>query len=283
MRHLLPLLLCAACSPTVEDPGKAATSPHAFATQIRAPSPDYRALLDATKLVGEGGRQREATSTLPADAKAIGDAWIARLKKRGALLGYGLVGKGPDGSVEMIDTGLTEQEFESWAGENGWRVPRHIRWSFAPAMNFPRVSERAIKSIRVWPASTQRTGPQPQALFSGRIELRDGCFFVGQWGKPVDKLAWFHAEMGLDVDSSGYFILLDRVSGQTLARLGEDMNWGGPATADIDEKTERALRDACGPAEIHIVGSPEASERFNTKYPHMREPRVPPPPPPPPP
>jgi hypothetical protein len=279
MRHLLPLLLCAACSPTADNAERAAPPARAFATQITAPSPNYRELLDAPKLVGKSTLRLEATSPLPTDAKAIGDAWVARLKKRGALLGYGLAGKGPDGPIEMVETGLTEQEFESWAGENGWRVPRHIRWSFAPAMNLPRVSERAVDAIRVWLASTSRTGAQPQALFSGRIELRDGCFFVGQWGKPVDKLAWFHAEIGLDVDSSGYFIFRDRVSGQTLARLGEDMNWGGPATADIDEKTKRALRDACSPAEIYIVGSPEAKERLMTLYPHTREPRGPPPPP----
>jgi len=216
---------------------------------------------------------------LPSDAKAVGEAWVSRLKNRGALLGYGLAGKGPDGPVNMIDTGLTEREFESWAQENGWRVPAHIRWSFVPAMTLPPVSKTAKEAIRVWPASTARTGVQHQALYHGRVELRDGCFFVGEFGQPADKLAWFHAEMGLDLDESGYFILRDRVSGRTLARLGEDMNWGGPASADIGKDAERALQDACGPGEIYVVGSPEASERFLTQYPHLRQPAAPPRPP----
>ena len=86
--------------------------------------------------------------------------------------------------------------------------------------------------------------------------------------------------MGLDIDQSGYFILRESVGGKTLARLGEDMNWGGPATADIDKETAQALQDACGPGELYVVGSPEASERFLTQYPHLREPSVPPPAPP---
>ena len=283
VRNLLPLIaLCAACSPADGNREEsAAPTPRVYATQIRAPSPDYRALLDQPAPAGEGWRPREASSPLPADAKAIGDAWIARLEKRGALLGYGLAGKGPDGPVDLIDTGMTQDEFESWANENGWRVPGHIRWSFVPEMTFPRMSDAAKGAIRIWPASTARTGAQHQALYHGRIELRDGCFFVGELGQPVDKLAWFHAEIGIDVDPMGYFILRNRISGATLARLGEDMNWGGPASAVIDKDAERALQDACGPGEIYVVGSPESSERFLTQYPHLRGPQAPPPPPPP--
>lgn len=281
MRIFLSLIaLCASCSPA--DGNHAESAPaetHSYASQASAPSPDYAALLKMPSLSGEGWRRREATSPLPPDAKAIGDLWISRLEERSALLGYGLAGKGPDGPVEIIDTGLTEAEFERWANENGWRVPGHIRWSFVPDMNLPPVSDAATGAIRLWPASTARTGAQHQALYHGRVELRNGCFFVGEFGQPADKLAWFHAEIGLDVDPSGYFILRDRVSGQTLARLGEDMNWGGPATARIDTETERALREACGAGEIYVVGSPEASERFLTQYPHLRDPQPPPPPP----
>lgn len=284
MRKLLPLLaLCGACSPpggNGDDRGNAVTPPaRSLATQAKAPSPDYRALLARPPLSDTGWRQREAVSPLPPDAKAVGEVWLARLAQRGALLGHGLAGKGPDGPVELIDTGMTEEEFESWARENGWRVPGHIRWSFVPDMVLPPASDAARQAIRIWPASTARTGAQNQALFHGRVELRDGCFFVGELGRPVDKLAWFHAEMGLDIDPAGYFILRDRVSGATLARLGEDMNWGGPASAIIGKEAERALHEACGPGEIYVVGSPESSERFLTQYPHLRDPTPPPPPP----
>lgn len=276
MRMALPtLMMCAACSPTGGGGGNAAEgAPQSYATQSTAPSPDYRALL-ARPAAGGAGTRRAATAPLPADARAVGNAWLERLKARGALLGYGLAGKGPDGPVDLIDTGLTEQAFDAWAAGNGWSVPGHIRWSFVPEMTLPTVSAAAAKSVRIWPASTARTGAQNQALLSGRVELRDGCFFVGEPGKPADTLAWFHAEMGLDLDPAGYFILRDRVSGHTLARLGEEMNWGGPASAEIGAEAERALRKACGDAEIHVVGSPQARARFLTQYPHLREPRAP--------
>lgn len=281
MLRLLPVIAaCVACSPT-ETSGEQAVAepqPH-FATQTTAPPPDYRALLRQVSLADESGRQARKTLQLPpSNAKQVGDEWIERVKKRGALLGYGLAGKSPDGAVRLIDTGLTQKEFNSWTKQNGWTVPAHIEWSFAPEMTLPRVSEAAKNAVRVWPASTARTGLQYMAGYSGRVELRDGCLFVGQFDDPPNKLAWFHAEMGLDVDSNGFFVLRDRVNGQTLARIGEKLSWAGPASADIDAQTKRALLDACGPAEILIVGSPQSSERFMTQYPHLRRPQTPLPP-----
>ncbi len=227
----------------------------------------------------EGVRELEIVSPPPADAKSIGDIWIARLKDHGALLGYGLAEKGPDGPVELIDTGLTETEFKAWTASRGWTVPRHIRWGFVPEMHLPGVSQAAQRRIRMWPASTARTGAQNQALYRGRIELRDGCFFVGEFGRLADRLAWFHAEVGLDIDDAGYFILRDRVTGQTMARIGEELSWAGPASAVIDENRKNDLRSACGTAEIMIVGSPQSTERFLAQYPHLREPGSPPLPP----
>lgn len=277
----LPLLvLCTACSPAIDTSTDGRPQPvRTFKTQREAPSPNYNALLRQTPVAGGGRELREATSPAPLNAKAVGDFWIAQLKERGALLGYGLAGKSAVGPVEMIDTGLTEPEFENWVRANGWRIPSHIRWSFVSAMSLPAVSEAARDLIRMWPASKTRTGAQPQALFYGKIELRDGCFYVGLADEPVDRLAWFHSEVGLDVDEAGYLVLRDRISQQTLARIGEHMSWSGPASADIDKEVKQALQDACGPGEIYIVGSPEARERFLTQYPHLRDPSVSPPPP----
>lgn len=283
MIKLLPLLAaCTACTSASETLTDAeASQPRSYATHTNAPSPDYALLIKHAAPPNLRHHGREATSPLPSNAKQIGDEWLARLRQRGALLGHGLAGKSPDGPVNMIDTGLTGKEFDSWTQENGWAVPTHITWSFVPALALPPVSDAAKDAIRVWPASTARTGAQHEALFHGRVELRDGCFFVGESGWEANKLAWFHAEMALDKDSSGYFTLRNRVNGQTLARLGEEMNWGGPASADIDEKTKSAVIDACGNHVIYVVGSPESSERFLTEHPHLRRPQLPPPPPPP--
>lgn len=272
MYKLLPLLiLCAACAPAPSDrPPMSADLAPAYKTQTDAPTPDYRALLDQAVAQPLQALTRDATSAPPRDAKAIGAEWLARLEQRAALLGYGLADGGGNAPVAAIDTGLTAREFDRWVQENGWAAPQHIRWGFVAEMGHPAVSDAARQATRYWPASTARTGTQLQALHGGRIELRDGCFFVGERGQPATKLAWFHAEVGLDIDADGYIIFRDRVDGSTLARIGEEMNWAGPASAKIDDDARLALHDACGPGDVIVVGSPESSERFQMRVAELR-------------
>lgn len=242
-----------------------------YKTQTHAPTPDYRALLDQGVAYPLHALTRNATSAPPHDAKAIGAEWLARLEQRAALLGYGLEDGGSDAPVTAIDAGLTTSEFDRWVQENGWTAPQHIRWGFVAEMAHPAVSNAARQSIRYWPASIARTGAQLQALHGGRIDLRDGCFFVGERGQPATKLAWFHAEIGLDIDADGYVILRDRVDGSIRARIGEEMSWAGPATAKIDDAARQALHDACGPGEVLVVGSPESNQRFQMRVADLRD------------
>ncbi|WP_232725702.1 hypothetical protein [Qipengyuania seohaensis] len=282
MRYLTPLaVLLGSCAPAQEEgPAANADEPERdYATQVGAPTPDYAALTRQARIEGEGYIRRDATAPAPANAKAVGETWYKRLEAGNLLLGAGFDGKRPDGAVTHLDVGKTESEFQSWTAQNGWNVPNHISWSFVPAMNLPAVSEAARGGIRFWPASSARTGSQNEALLAGRVELRDGCFWATEGDGDADKLAFFHAEIGLDRDDEGYYILIDRVGGQTLARLGEPMNWGGPPSAYISPEAERDLRAACGDAPILVVGSPESRERFLTSYPHLRNPVAPPPPP----
>ena len=276
MRHTLFLALIGlvvACTPPESSPPGSAmteTADREYATQVEAPTPDYNALLAEPSIATGSWVRREATSPPPANAKEIGERWVERLTKRNAISGYGLAGKGPDGPVSSIDTGMTERDFEAWAKENGWSVPTHIDWTFVPELNLPRVAPAAADGIRVWPASTARTGAQNEALLWGRVELRDGCFYGDTGDGTPEKLAFFHEEIGLDRDSEGYYILRDRISGRTLARIGEQMNWGGPPSAYIDPELEREIQEKCGPGELLVVGSPESEERFKTQHPHLR-------------
>lgn len=270
MYKLLPLiLLCAACASS-ERPPTWTDLTALYKTQTAVPTPDYRAVLDQAVARPVQTLTRQAISAPPRDAKAIGAEWLARLEQRDALLGYGLADGGADAPVATIDAGLTIREFDQWIQENGWTAPQHIRWEFVAEMGYPTATDAARRIIRYWPASTARTGAQLQALHSGRIELRDGCFFVGEPGRPATKLAWFHAEMGLDIDTDGYVILRDRIDGSIRARVGETMSWAGPASAKIEESAREALLHACGPGEILVVGSPESSERFNLRIADLR-------------
>ena len=276
-----PIALLVGCSPLSGggQPPDGATpdEQRVFATQVDAPTPDYAKLTQAKPIDGEGYVRRDATAPPPDDAREIGQAWYDRLEAEHALVGAGFDGKGADGAVTHLDVGMAESRFAQWAQENGWRVPDHISWSFVPAMNFPPVSDAAKAGIRFWPASSARTGAQNEALLYGRVELRDGCFWATQGDGEPDKLAFFHAEIGLDKDAEGFYILRDRVGGQALARIGEPLNWGGPPSAYIAPETEKALREACGDAPILVVGSPESRERFATRYPHVRDMSPPPP------
>src|SRR3546814_706243 len=119
MYKLLPvLILCASCTSVEADnsPTPASTG-RTYATQTSAPTPDYRTPLDQTDIVVPQGGVREATSAPPPDARRIGREWIARLEQYGTLLGFGRVDGGENAAVSMIDTGMTESEFDSRSEE----------------------------------------------------------------------------------------------------------------------------------------------------------------------
>lgn len=275
----LVLLSCAACVPGQQDagpePASAASTP--YATQLDAPAPDYEQLIADPPIAPKGTLHRDAVAPLPANARAVGQTWIDRLEAAGVLDGYGLAGKGTDGPVSLVDVAMTAREFDAWAARNDWTVPDWIRSSFQPELVAPPVSAAAKDGIRTWPSSHRRTGAQHQALLGGRVTLRDGCFHVQPPDGP-EALAWFLAETGLDVDPDGYYILVNRMTGETMARVGEDMNWAGPNAVPADDPGLAALQAACGPGEVASVGNPESSERMATRYPHLREHATPPPP-----
>ncbi|MEO5705724.1 MAG: hypothetical protein ABIT10_09630 [Alteraurantiacibacter sp.] len=272
---LLSAVLLASCGSSAPLP-----EPVGLATQEVAPAPDYRALiLPPERLHTDDEMERPATASAPADAKEVGDVWIGRLEARHALMGSGLAGKGEHDPVAMIDTLLTAREFDAWVAANGWQVPRHIDWRFQQELRHPALAPDSSGAVRLWPAFSIRTGWRLEAAFTGRISLRDGCVFVSQPGEG-EALAWFHAETGLGRDGEGFYTLVNRVTGETMARLGEEMQWAGPNTVDPAQPAVAALRAACGELEVVGVGNPEALERIYVRYPHLRQVTIPSPPPP---
>ncbi|MXO72419.1 hypothetical protein GRI99_12350 [Altererythrobacter buctensis] len=252
-----------------------------LATQEIAPAPDYAPLiLSPRQLHSTDEIVRHASGPPPADAAAVGDLWVRRLEQRGALMGSGRSGKGEGDPVSMIDTLLTARQFDAWAQENGWTVPRHIIWRFQQELHHPALPPQLAGAVHLWPASTRRTGWQLEAAFTGRVFLRNGCVYVSSPGQQGEALAWFHAETGLGRDGDGYFTLVNRVTGETMARLGEEMQWAGPNAIDQEQPQVQALQAACGDLPVVSVGNPEALERIFVRYPHLRTLQIPPPPPP---
>jgi hypothetical protein len=278
MKHLVLLLaLCAACSPVGAGAEPAPTAIADYATQLTAPAPDYRKLIARPPIMPKGEMRREGVGPLPTDAKAIGETWLERLKAKNALGGYGLAGKGTDGPVNMIDTLLTAREFGAWVKENGWTAPRYLDWGFQPELIRPAVSERAAPAVRLWTQSETRTGIQLEALLGGRVVMKDGCLWYQRDGEP-DRIAWLHAETGLDRDAEGYLIFVNRVTGETMARLGEEMTWAGPNQVTAPEWKIKDIQQVCGQAELFSVGNPESGERMMTQHPHLRRATNTPPP-----
>lgn len=276
---ILSAIMLASCGASAPVP-----EPVGLATQEIAPAPDYAALiLPPERLRSTDEIERPATAPAPANAKAVGALWLARLEARHALMGSGLSGKSEHDPVSAIDTLLTARQFDAWVAQNGWAVPRHIDWRFQPELRHPLVQEGLEGAVHLWPASTIRTGWQLEAAFTGHVFLRNGCVFVTQPGTEGESLAWFHAETGLGRDGEGYFTLVNRVTGETMARLGEEMQWAGPNTLADDQPEVEALQAACGDLPVVGVGNPEALERIYVRYPHLRTLEIPPPPPPSPP
>jgi len=270
---LVAAILLASCGATGSVPQSAG-----LATQEVAPAPDYTSLiLPPEQLPASDEIERPPTASPPPDAKAIGDLWLARLERHHALMGSGLAGKAEDDPVSSIDTLLTARAFDAWVAQNGWQAPRHIAWRFQQELRHPEIAPEAVGAVRVWPASTVRTGWQLEAAFTGRITLRDGCVYVTQPDSAEPALAWFHAETGLGRDDHGYYTLVNRGSGETMARLGEEMQWAGPNHVDPAAPAVAALRAACGDHPVVGVGNPEALERIYVRYPHLRSVNIPPP------
>ena len=100
---LIPLsLFIVGCSPTArEQPSK--NSGAAYASQTDVPTPDYAVLQDRPQPTRAHGSIREASAAPPPDAREVGELWIKRLERRGALLGFGLatdaIGLNPHGRL----------------------------------------------------------------------------------------------------------------------------------------------------------------------------------------
>lgn len=274
---LLPLVALAACG-AGEAPFGGSTSSGGFATQLEAPAPDYAQIIRDAPLIEPFEGRREASAAAPSNAKSLGQLWLERLQAIDVVDGYGLAGKDENSAIASIDLRMTAGEFDSWVADNGWQVPPHLRWGFVPPMMAPRTSEAATAGIRIWPSSEQRTGLQLQAADGGRIFLRDGCFYLQRRGSETEQLAWFHTETGLDVDAEGYYVLIDRISGQIVGRLGEYMTWAAPNPITPGGPSREELREACGEGEPVSVGNPVSGARMGAMYPARRAPDAMPPP-----
>lgn len=200
--------------------------------------------------------------------------WIDRLSAERLFTGFGLNTRQGRADIDMV---VSDDEFRAIADRNAWeQPPEYINLKFDGAPVGPDVDPSVAKGVRIFPHSDRNLGLTHEAGFSGRIVLRDGCFFVIGFDR-TEKLAYFAREVGLGLDGQGYLSLHRRAAErQHLGRIGEMFSWPGPIAIDDSAPMVTELRGRCGNAPLMHVGVPESSAMFNASYGLPRVPATPP-------
>ncbi|MEJ7777385.1 MAG: hypothetical protein WKF52_08410 [Sphingomicrobium sp.] len=191
------------------------------------------------------------------ELRAIATPWADRFVARKLIDGWGT--DATFGTAEMM-MNVTEEEYRAIAAREGWGpVPDAVVLRFSAPLDHPSMDERAKPLVRIFAQNSRSTGMQLEAGFSGRITMRDGCFYSG------NALAYFHRETGIGVDEQGYLALTDRRTGKSKGRIGEWFSWAGPNHISEDMPMVRELRQRCGNAPIQNVGNPESAAQFRVR------------------
>ncbi len=191
------------------------------------------------------------------ELRAIATPWADRFVARKLIDGWGT--DATFGTAEMM-MNVTEEEYRAIAAREGWGpVPDAVVLRFSAPLDHPSMDERAKPIVRIFAQNSRSTGMQLEAGFSGRITMRDGCFYSGK------ALAYFHRETGIGVDEQGYLALTDRRTGKSKGRIGEWFSWAGPNHISEDMPMVRELRQRCGNAPIQNVGNPESAAQFRVR------------------
>ena len=77
----------------------------------------------------------------------------------------------------------------------------------------PAVDPRVRPLLRGFASERFATLMQLEALGTGKLVLRDGCLKI-QAHDGSEKVAVFHQETGIGLDSEGYLALIDRMTGR---------------------------------------------------------------------
>lgn len=257
---LSSLLLVAACSPiepTTEEPEE-----REWPSILQSKPTDAVAALAA---------EAEAEPLAPVERPAT-DRWLTgdaalraeieplakRLEADGSLAGWGT-----GGGTAHFDLAVTEEEWDELLKRNEWEIPAYVDLAFVRPLIAPAIGRGAEEWVRVMPNEPRRTVFQLEALGSGRIFLEDGCLYVGN-PEGIRNLAFFHAETGVDLRDGG-LVLVDRLTGRTRGRVGEDFSWGAPNEFDEEWVAAKQLREACGEGTVVNVGNPESSAVFEAR------------------
>lgn len=194
----------------------------------------------------------------PAALQPTFDEWMRRLAP------FRLVGGGAvyefDGVVRL-DMNVDEVTFRTIAARERWVLPPRLELRFSPPRNPRSVDPALSRYVRVFARADRRPAIVHDALLSGRVILRDGCFRLVEHGDAPDALVIFGRDIELGLDDQHYMVLKSAGSGRAAPRIGEIMAWGGPRDYAEADPAVRVLRERCGPGPIVAVGEPFGADR----------------------
>lgn len=192
-----------------------------------------------------------------AELQPIFDEWWKRFEP------FRLVGGGAvyefDGVVRF-DMNIDEAGFREIAARERWTLPKRLELRFSPPRNPRAIDPDLTRYVRVFPRADRHPAIINQALLSGRVILRDGCFRLTEYGEGGEPLAIFGRDVELGLDAGGYMVL-QNTGGGTMPRVGERMMWSGPQGYSEADPAVALLRMKCGSGPIVAVGSPASVYR----------------------
>lgn len=197
-----------------------------------------------------------------AELRRVFDEWRERFQPD-RLVGGGTAAEF-DGVVRL-DMTIEEAGFRNIASERRWTLPERLELRFAPPRVARPVDPGLARLVRISPRQDSRPAVVNDSAPGGRIVLRDGCFRLSGADRKTEPLVVFGRDVGLAVDASGHMVVGGAGTPDRRVRIGEQMTWGGPRTADERDAGVRAVKAKCGTGPIVSVGEPISERRFKVR------------------
>lgn len=194
-----------------------------------------------------------------AELQPIFDDWWRRFEP------FRLVGGGAvyefDGVVRF-DMNVDEATYRAIAARERWTIPQRLELRFSAPRNPRSVDPALVRYVRVFARADRQPSITNQALLSGRVILRDGCFRLGEYGGEAgEPLVIFGRDVELGLDAQNYMALGKPQSNRAMPRIGERMMWGGPLGHSEADPNVKQLRAECGAGPVVAVGAPNSASR----------------------
>lgn len=160
-----------------------------------------------------------------AELQPIFDEWWSRFRSF-RLVGGGAVDEF-DGVVRF-DMNIDEAGFREIAAHQRWTLPARLELHFSSPRQLRSIDPALSRFVRVFAREDRSPAIINEALLSGRVILRDGCFRLTDHGAPDEPIVIFGRDVELGLDAQNYMVIKQTGLERAAPRIGEMLRWGGP-------------------------------------------------------